>query len=165
MISLPKIISCSSCPCILFCTLCISACNFHLFLPSPEDLLFSPTSPLNFFTILTQIFAKNFPTQISATSGLQTLPRSGRTEAIQSRAVGRKARVSVSLTVPARSKMICCHTVIGKSSLDTRNSSKQSNFEMYLYPGNIKVFTAPYFCFLPHPQSCSLIHICLFINI
>lgn len=152
MISLPEIIS-SSCLCILFCTLLVSACTFHLFLPSPEDLLFSPASPFNSFTILTQRFAKNSPTQISATSALQTLPRSGRTEAIQSRPVGRKARVSVSLTVPARNKMICCHTVIGKSSLATRNSSKQSNFEMYLYPGNIKVFTAPYFCFLPHPRS------------
>lgn len=165
MLSLPEIISCSSCLCILFCTLLISACTFRLLLPIPKDLLLSPASPLNVFTILTQRFAKNFPTQISATSGLQTLPRSGRNEAIKSRAVGRKAQVSVSLTVPARSKMICCHTVIGKSSLDTSNSSKQSNFEMYLYPGNIKVFATLYFCFLPQPQSCSLIHICLFINI
>lgn len=60
MISLPEIISCSSSLCILFCTLLISACTFHLFLPSPKDLLFSPASPLNFFTILTPKICQKF---------------------------------------------------------------------------------------------------------
>lgn len=60
VISLPGIISHSSSLCILFCTLLISAWTFQLFLPSPEDLLFPPASPLNFFTVLTLNTCQSF---------------------------------------------------------------------------------------------------------
>ena len=165
MISVPKIIACFSCLCILFCAPLISACTLYLFLPSPEHLLFSPAIPLIFSIILRPKICQKFCHMHLchfrfANSSLELQNWSN-----SKHGWGKEnMRFSSPHCIGKKQNDLLPHSDGKIQAGYKKQQQTEKCLNVPLLRRHQSLFIASSFCFLPHPQSCSLICACLFIN-
>jgi len=147
-----KIISCFSCLCILCCTPLFAACALYQFLPSPEHLLFSPAASFTFSIILSPRICQKFCLMYLCHFSFTDCPLELEKRCNSKHGWGKEStRFSSTHSIGKKQNDLLPHSDEKIQAGYRKQQQTEKCLNIPLTRQHQSLFTAPSFCFLPHP--------------